>query len=130
MNLVVDGNKHTLFYDTYALYAIARGEQNYFSYASGHRIITTMMNLYELYYILHKEGQPELAEAFFNRLLSACVEILPEDIKKASHLRMLYSKKKWSYIDVLGYAIAGNRGVRFLTGDKRFENVQGVLCVK
>ena len=40
------GNKE-LFYDTYALYAIALGDENYEEFSKGHKIMTSLMNLYE-----------------------------------------------------------------------------------
>ena len=45
-----------LFYDTYALYAIATGKESYLNYVKG-KIITGLMNLYEFYYILIKENK-------------------------------------------------------------------------
>lgn len=40
--------------------------------------------------------------------------------------------KKWniSYADALGYAIAEQEGICFLTGDKAFERMQNVEFVK
>ena len=61
MNHVKDGNK-SLFYDTYALCAIALAEQSYKEFSQGIDIQTSLMNLYELYYILIKEGHEETAE--------------------------------------------------------------------
>ena len=59
------GNE-TLFFDTYALYAIATGKESYAEFTKGYKIITALMNLYEFYYILIKESQNKLAEEFFN----------------------------------------------------------------
>ena len=130
MNLVADGNKQALFYDTYALYAIALGEPNYQLYSKGYSILTTIMNLYELYYTLSNEGHTSLAEELFYRLLPACVKINPEDIKNAAHLRLTNKKKNWSYIDSLGYTIALKENVSFLTGDKGFKDTPKVTYIK
>lgn len=130
MNLAVDGNEQTLFYDTYALYAITLGQPNYQMYSKGYTILTTIMNLYELYYTLNNEGYSSLAEELFHRLLPACVRINPEDIKNATHLRLANKKKNWSYVDSLGYAIALKENVSFLTGDKGFKDIAKVTYIK
>lgn len=117
------------FYDTYALYTIAKGEKNYEEYANK-EIITSLMNVYELYYSLIKEGQTDLAEKFFNRLVSSCLEINPEILKRAAHFRKENIKLKLSYIDCLGFALAESNKLKFLTGDEGFREVKGVLFVK
>ena len=43
MNQEKGGNK-ALFYDTYALYAIVKGEENYKEYVKNYKIITNLMN--------------------------------------------------------------------------------------
>lgn len=132
MNQEKDGNKEkeALFYDTYALYAIALGNENYKKYSGGYKILTTIMNLYELYYTLIRENHEELAESFFDKLNSSCIEINSEIIKKAAKFRAENTKKKLSYIDCLGYATARKSGIKFLTGDKGFENMPNVKFVK
>src|SRR3989344_2490029 len=130
MNPEQVGNDHTLLYDTYALYALAVGEPNYLPYASNHRILTTIMNVYELYYTLLKEDQLALAEELFSRLLSACVELEPEMIKQAAHFRYQFRQKKLSDVDCLGYAAALQLHVPFLTGDKEFSGIANVKFVK
>lgn len=128
MNQEKIGNSN-YFYDTYALYEIAKGSKNYEKYADK-LIITSLMNLYELYYQLLKNNQDEIADIFFNRLESSCIEIKSEIIKKAAKFRKQEIKSKFSYIDCLGYTIAKEHGVKFLTGDKAFENMSNVMFVK
>jgi predicted nucleic acid-binding protein len=125
-----DGSKGALFYDTYALYAIATGQQGYAGYAKGFQILTSLMNVYELYYTLCKEGAKDLAEAYFLRLQSCCVPIEPESVRNAANFRLKHISKKFSYIDCLGYTLAKEHNVKFLTGDKEFERMQGVAFVK
>ena len=88
------------------------------------------MNVYELYYSLLKDNNEELANQFFSKLLSKCVEIKPEAIKEAAKFRNKEIRRKLSYIDCLGYIIAKEQGVKFLTGDKEFESLSNVLFVK
>lgn len=120
------GGSETLFYDTYALYAIATGKENYAEYSKGYKIITGLMNLYEFYYILTKEDNNKLAEEFFNRLVSSCIKIKPEIVKRAARFRFKEIKRKFSYVDCLGYVIAKENNIKFLTGDIGFKDMPNV----
>jgi uncharacterized protein len=132
MNQEKVGNKgpEGLFYDTYALYAIVKGEGNYRPFIKNHLVKTTLMNLYELYYNLIKENQHELAELSFERLKGSCMDIHPDIIKSAAKFRAENIKKRLSYIDCLGYVLAKNNRIKFLTGDKEFEGLSNVKFVK
>lgn len=123
-----DGSE-TLFYDTYALYAIAIGQESYKIFNKNHKILTCLMNLYELYYLLIKENKEELTEEFFKRLMYNCVEISAECIKEAAKFRFKEIKKKMSYLDCLGYVLARENNVKFLTGDIAFKDLPNVEFV-
>lgn len=123
------GGNEVLFYDTYTLYAIATGKESYLNYVKG-KIITGLMNLYEFYYILIKENNKKLAEEFFNRLVNVCVKINPTLIKEAANFRFKEIKRKLSYVDCLGYIIAKNNKVKFLTGDVGFKGLPNVIFVE
>ena len=119
-----------LFYDTYALYAIATGKESYFSFLKGYKINTSLLNLYEFYYILAKENQIDIAEAFFNRLINNCLGFNSDNIKEAAKFRLKNIKKKFSYLDCLGYIVAKNNNMKFLTGDDAFNGFENVEFVK
>lgn len=129
MNLAKDGS-NALFYDTYALFAMARGSQNYLPHMQSTRIATSYMNLYELYYMLHQGGQEALAEGLFHELVPAAIQPSPETIKRAAKFRLAHTKRKLSYIDCLGYALAQELRIPFLTGDEGFRGLPGVKFVK
>ncbi len=118
-----------LFYDTYALYAIATGKESYSEFVKG-KIMTGLMNLYEFYYILIKENNKKLADEFFNRLINSCVKINPELVKEAANFRFKEIKRKFSYVDCLGYGIAKENRVKFLTGDRGFKGMPNVVFVE
>ena len=118
------------FLDTYALYEFALGKEAYEKYFSGVESITTIMNLYELYYSLLRENLPQIAEKFFERFLPVCVEIEPNCIKEAAAFRLKHKKLDLSYIDTLGYTIAKKHNAKFLTGDEKFRNMGNVEFVK
>jgi len=129
MNQEKDGPK-AFFFDTYALYEIALGGENYSNYKSGISIITTLMNLYELYYRLVQEKFLAESEIFFQKFLPDCVEIKPEYVKEAATFRLQNKKLDLSYIDTLGYVIAKKHNAKFLTGDEKFKNMDNVEFVK
>ena len=129
MNHERDGFK-TLFFDTYALYGIALGSENYKLYTSGFRIITTIMNLYELYFRLIQDNFLFEAEKFFEKFLPDCMQIKPDVIKDAARFRLKNKKLDLSYVDALGYITAQRYDAPFLTGDKSFRRLPNVEFVK
>ena len=118
------------FFDTYALYQIAKGAEEYAPFKKDVAMHTTLMNLYELYYALCRDGQQKLAELFFERLLPCCLEITAEDVKSAATFRLRHIKKSISYVDALGYIIALRHDLSFLTGDTAFEDLENVTFVR
>lgn len=118
------------FFDTYALYQIAKGAESHASFAKHARLATTLFNLYELYYILCKEKQERLADVFFERLLPFSIDVLPDDIKLAAKFRLQHVKRGFSYVDALGYTIALRSGMLFLTGDDAFKEFEQVTFIK
>src|SRR3989344_4111154 len=109
MNQEKVGNE--LFYDTYALYAIATGKESYLKFSKGYTIATSLMNLYELYYTLNRDGQSELAEEFFDRLVGSCVKMGADIVKESAKFRMKNVKSRFSYVDCLGYTIAKSKSI-------------------
>ncbi len=130
MNPEEAGTEHTLFFDTYALYAIAVGQESYEPFSKGIHIVTTLMNLCELYYKLYEDGFVMEAEKFFERFLPYCALIEPHIVKEAARFRLRHKKLSLSYVDALGYLIAQEKGILFLTGDHAFEKMNGVKFVK
>ena len=121
---------HKFFLDTYALYELARGNEKYKEYFAGIESITTIMNLYELYYSLVKDDLPLIAENFFQRFLPVCVEIEPSTVKESALFRLQNKKLGLSYVDALGYMTAKKHSAIFLTGDEAFKKLSNVKFVK
>ncbi len=109
---------------------MAKGAESYALFKKHVELATTLMNLYELYYALLRDGEEKLAEAFVERLMPQCLEITADDIKQAAHFRLKHSKKKFSYIDALGYILAIRHSLLFLTGDSAFEDIAHVKFIK
>ena len=120
----------TFFFDTYALYEIIEGGENYKRYTKSIVIVTTKLNLMELFYGLLIRYDEKTANNFYEKFLSYCTGIEDNIIKKAMIFRALNKKRNLSYVDCIGYILAKQRNVKFLTGDKEFENMDNVEFVK
>lgn len=120
----------TYFFDTYALFEIISGNQNYRKYSYNIAIITTRLNLMELYYgLLVKHGN-ETADRYYDELVKFSIDVTDEIIKQAMVFRHINKGKNLSYVDCVGYIIARSRNINFLTGDKEFEGMDNVEFVK
>ncbi len=130
MNEEIQKNKEkeeVYFFDTYAFFRIIEGNPNYASYQNS-QAITTIFNLAELNYNLKKEKDKKTADEITKKYWDLLVEVSLEDLKEAMNLKIKY--KDLSIPDVIGYIIAKKHGVRFLTGDEGFRNLDNVEFVK
>ncbi len=119
------------FFDTYALFEIFFGNQNYLKYLDS-EVVTTRLNLMEMYYHLLRDYGEAAAEKYYDETIGYSVEFTDKDIKEAMKFRLKMKKKKkaLSYVDALGYTIANRMKIRFLTGDNAFEDIPNVEYVK
>ncbi|MBS3135225.1 PIN domain-containing protein [Candidatus Woesearchaeota archaeon] len=120
----------TFFLDTYALYEIIEGNENYIEYTKNVAIVTTKINIMELFYGLLIKYNEKVADNFYEKFLPYCTGIEDNVIKKAMTFRALNKKRNLSYVDCIGYIIAKQRNIKFLTGDKEFEYMENVEFVK
>lgn len=120
----------TFFFDTYALYELIEGNQNYEPYKKDMSMITTKLNLMELHYGMLRVYGKEKANEVFNLFLEFCIPFDDETIKQANEFRLLNKKRKLSYIDCIGYILAKKFNAKFLTGDIQFQDLENVEFVK
>ncbi len=122
------------FFDTYALHEIAQARSTYLPYTGDVGIVTTRLNLMELYFGYVTKGEPKTAEKLFERFRQFCVKIDDNTLKEAmwekARLRKVLKKSRVSYIDCIGYIVAKKLNIKFLTGDKEFESLENVEFVK
>lgn len=117
------------FLDTYALIEILQNNSNFERFKNTLNF-TGLMNLLELYYMVSKEFNSLKADEIINKLKGLVIDANINDIKFASDFRISHIKQRLSYIDCLGYAMAVNRNMKFLTGDKEFKDIKNVEFVK
>jgi len=119
----------TFFFDSYALIEVFKGSQNYEAYKEV-RVITTYFNLYEAYYGIRREKNEEEGDEFFKEIKNFCIPLKFDWIKEATNFRLSKKKEDLSYVDCLGYIIAKDMRIKFLTGDKQFKDLPNVEFVK
>lgn len=119
------------FYDTYALVEISKGNKNYLMFKDC-GIVTTKLNLLELYSSLLRDFNEEKADFFYEFFSKFCVGVNDEIMKESVKFWILMrkQKKKPSYIDCIGYVIAKRFNIKFLTGDEAFRSLPNVEFVK
>ena len=122
-------NKVKYFFDTYALFEIIGSNENYLKF-SDEEIVTSILNLGELYYGLLKSHNKKIALYWFNKFKNYATPISDESIRKAMDFKFENRKKSFSFIDCAGYATAKEHGLVFLTGDNEFKGMENVEFVK
>ncbi len=122
--------ENVFFYDTYAIFEIAKGNKNYINYISNIGIVTTKLNLMELYYRLFVTFGIEIAEMNYNKYREFSVEVEDEIVKRAMQFRAEHKNKDFSYVDCIGYIFAREKNIKFLTGDEQFKDMPNVEFVK
>lgn len=124
------GELKTFFFDTYAFHEIIAQNPHYQKYTQHIGVVTTRLNLMELHYGLVLKYGKGHADKIYDWFLPFAVDVDDRTIKEANYFRARFKKRKFSYIDCIGYVIAKSRGVKFLTGDRQFEDLDNVEYVK
>ena len=117
------------FFDSYALIEIIKGNSLYEKYRI-EKPICILNNLFELHQALLREFNKQTADYWITKFNYLLLDISKEDIIKASDFRYKYRSKKLSMTDCIGYVIALKNNLKFLTGDKEFEDINNVEFVK
>ncbi len=119
------------FADTYALVEYLRGNKHYVSYVEKEEWITSLLNVIELYYAVLWDNDERAAETAYHGFRRRAVEITDDDVTEGMRLRLGQRARNTnlSYADAIGYAMAIRLKSEFLTGDKAFSNLRGVLFV-
>lgn len=117
------------FLDTYAMVEIVKGNTHYTKYLT-QQLHTSLFHLYELFYQLLRDHDAPTAREFFTQFSDVLLPISDSHIFAAAEFKLAHAKAKLSYADALGYAMADQEGMRFLTGDQAFQHITNVEYVK
>lgn len=118
-----------LFFDTYAIIEIIRGNENYLPYTNSDFVLTKL-NAFELFYNIMKNFGKEKALVYLNKYGNKIIEFDNMIIIKAAEFRLTHKNRNLSMADCIGYVLATSLGIKFLTGDEQFRNMENVEFVK
>lgn len=117
------------FYDSYAIIEILEENKNYLDFKSD-IIITSVLNLFEFYYYLLRVYNQKTANFWVNNFNFNFLELSPGVSVVASRFRFENKNKELSLADCIGYTLALNNNLKFLTGDAKFKNMENVEFVR
>lgn len=115
-------------YDTYALIEILKKNPNYDEYLDKEIIINDFI-FAELCYQLEKDNTENSNEILYE-IEPGIIYPSSRIIKKAMEFRYNYKKKKMSMTDCISYIMSKDFNIKFLTGDKEFEDLDNIEFVK
>lgn len=117
------------FFDTYAIFEIIQDNKKYEKYKS-FALIMSVLNVAEFYGTILRESGKQKADELFRKCVFEILEITPELMVNAVNFRHEHRKENVSLPDAVGYLLAKEYGLKFLTGDKFFEDRDSVEFVK
>ncbi len=115
--------------DTYALIELIGGNSGYAPYLDS-VMVTTKFHLAELYYHLLRFYSIEEANRYFDFYSGFLVPVSLSSIAAAMQFKLQHKDEKLSYADWIGYGVAAELGIKFLTGDEKFRNKENVEFIK
>ena len=124
-----DMTDSVFFADTYALIELAGGNVNYQPYLN-QLIVTSKFNLIELYYYFLRTYGKETADRFLKLYSKIIIPITFSSMRSGMEFKLRHKDEKISYVDAIGYALAFESGIEFLTGDQKFRSKSNVRFVK
>ena len=117
------------FFDSYAAIEILKENPKYKPYTESEFTIT-LFNLAEIYWYVLNNFDDKTSDEVYENFRYAVVEVDDETLKEAIKFRKQNKKKDMSYTDCIGYIYALRNNMKFLTGDKEFENMKNVEFVQ
>lgn len=114
----------TFLFDTYALVEILNKNPKYEKYVDSQIFVSDFIFAEFCYKIINEKIL--IGENLLNEIIPAIIYPSHDVIKKAMEFRVNNKKKEMSMTDCVSYMMAKELGIKFLTGDKQFENLEGV----
>lgn len=127
-------NNKRYFYDSYAIIEYLNGNQKYRHYFEEADGALTKLNLMEVYFrILGTNGTKaarKVVTTFSRYLVDFDIPAIEGSMKLRLELKNNKKRLDISYADALGYHLAKQAGMKFLTGDRAFEALENVEFVR
>jgi len=115
--------------DTYALIEINNGNPKFASLLNEDVVITDL-TMAEFYANMYRRYNEKTADYWHKRLSAFCKPVSRGILIKAIRFRIDNKQKRPSFFDCVGYTYAQEHNMRFATGDKELEGMDGVLFIK
>ena len=97
---------------------------------SGRDLLLSVVNWGEVYCITMREVGQEGADEVAQLISTLPIQIVPADLDLTRQAAALKSKHKMSYADCFAAALAKQRKVELVTGDKEFRQVEGEVKIQ
>jgi predicted nucleic acid-binding protein len=91
---------------------------------SGRDCLLSVVNWGEVYYITLREMGQQHADQVAHLISTLPIHIVPADVELTKQAAMFKSSKKMSYADCFAAALAKQRRVELVTGNKEFKQVE------
>lgn len=119
----------TFFFDSYALVEIFNGNKNFNAYLQSNMVFTKL-NLFEVYHFFLKQNQENTAKSFLENFFPYARDYPKEVIALAAMMKHANNNRGLSMADCIGYCFSQLLGLKFLTGDMEFKDMDNVEFVK
>ncbi len=115
--------------DTYALIEIHNGNPRFAGLLNEEAIITDI-TMAEFYAHIYRKYDLKTADYWHRKLSFLCKPVSRDTMVKAVRFRIDNKKQDLSFFDCVGYIFAVENGMKFVTGDKEFQQMANVefLC--
>ena len=116
------------FFDTYAIIEIILSNPSYEKYKT-FPVKLCILNIAEVYSIILRNKSKDEADKWLGNYNLELLEIAPKTMAEAVYFRFM-RKNNISLTDAVGYILSLENNLKFLTGDKEFQNMPNVEFVR
>ena len=127
--ILTSNSEKRYFFDTYAIIELIKINQNYIRFKE-EPLLTSILNYGEFYYWYLKNKDKTSSIEWLSRLKNELLALEIQDVTEGMKIRFGNIKRKISFVDAVGYAMALRRNLIFLTGDVGFKGLPNVEFVK
>ena len=115
--------------DTYALIEIHNNNPKFSNYIN-EEITISNITFTEFYSLILRDYNEKTADYLLNKFRSYLRDVDIKTLIKAVKYRYENKKQNLSFFDCVGYVFALENNMKFVTGDKEFQNKENVEFIK
>ena len=115
--------------DTYTLIEIHDENPDFLNFLDQEFVIPEIL-MAEFYGVILRDYNEKTADYLIKKFSAFIVPVSFEIMIKAMKYRHENKKQNLSFFDCVGYIFARENSMKFVTGDKEFENKEGVEFIK